>query len=794
MADAPSSTYRLQLHAGFDLGQAADVVGYLRELGVGAVYLSPILRAAAGSQHGYDVTDHREIDPARGGAAGLTALTRAAADAGLPVVVDLVPNHAGVADAGENPAWWDVLEHGPASAFAHWFDIEWSRAPILIPQLGDDADLATELTVVASDRTESGFELRYYDHAYPVAPGTGPTATDTAHPDTAHPDTGHTDTGRTDTGRTDTAEDVHQRQFYRLVGYRRADTELNYRRFFAVTDLAGLRVEDPDVFDATHEVLLARVRAGEVAGLRIDHPDGLVDPGGYLDRLRAGAPSAWITVEKILEPGEELPTQWPVDGTTGYDALTEIANVVTDPAAADAFSAVYREVTGDDRDFEAHVADGKRGVATTILGSELRRLARLVPEVDGALDALTELAVAFPVYRSYLPLGRKYLDDAIEVAVGRRPEIGPALNALMARLTDPADELCARFQQVTGAIMAKGVEDTAYYRYTRAIWLNEVGGDPATFGADLATFHAAQHVRLTSSARSMTTLSTHDTKRGEDVRARLAALAEMPERWRDAAVRLAELAPVPNPAFGLLLWQTFIGAGFIDRDRMHAYAEKAMREATDGTGWRDPDADFEVAVHACVDAGYDDPAVRAVLEDLIEALTVPGHVTALTQKLVALTMPGAPDVYQGTELWDDSLVDPDNRRPVDFAARRAVLAAVTAPGAVVPVDDSGAAKLLVVTRALHARRERPGLFTSYAPLSADGPAADHLIGYDRGGALTLATRRPVGLANAGGWGRTSLALPPGEYTDTLTGAFFSGRVALGDVLADYPVALLLANS
>ena len=767
MSDAPTSTYRLQVHADFDLNQAAEVVGYLRDLGAGAVYLSPVLRAADGSQHGYDVTDHREIDPSRGGGAGLTALTRAAADAGLPVVIDVVPNHAGVADATENPAWWDVLQHGQSSKFAHWFDIDWVRAPILIPQLGDDADLATELTVEKSSRTDSGYELRYYDHAYPVAPGTGPTGSDTA-------------------------QDVHARQFYRLAGYRTADTELNYRRFFAVTDLAGLRVEDADVFDATHEVLLERVRDGEVAGLRIDHPDGLVDPGGYLERLRAAAPQAWITVEKILEPGEVLPPAWPVDGTTGYDALTEITNVVTDPAGADDFSAIYRDLTGDTRDFAAHVADGKRGVATTILQAELLRLARLVPDIDGAVEALTELAVAFPVYRSYLPLGRNYLDEAINLAVSRRPRIAPAVEALLGRLTDPDDELCLRFQQVTGAIMAKGVEDTAYYRYTRALWLNEVGGDPGEFGADLAVFHAAQQRRQESAPQSMTTLSTHDTKRGEDVRARLAVLAEIPEQWRTAATRLAELRPVPNPAFGLLLWQTFIGAGFIERERMQAYAEKAMREANDGTGWRDSDADFEAAVHACVDTGYDDADVRAVLADLIAVVTGPGWVNALTQKLIELTMPGAPDVYQGTELWDDSLVDPDNRRPVDYALRRSLLAEVGSSGPVA-VDDTGAAKLLVVTRTLHARREHPESFTSYTPLLAEGPAADHLVAYDRGGAITLATRLPIGLAKNGGWKDTGVSLPVGDHVDTFTGRQFAGRVDVKDVLADYPVALLLTR-
>jgi (1->4)-alpha-D-glucan 1-alpha-D-glucosylmutase len=775
VTNVPSATYRLQLHADFDLSRATEIVGYIRDLGAGAVYLSPILRAATGSQHGYDVVDHREIDPSRGGAAGLTELTDAAAAAGLTVVVDVVPNHAGVADATENPAWWDVLEHGQKSTYAHWFDIDWGRAPLLIPQLGDDADLDTELTLVPSARTESGFELRYYDHAYPVAPGTGP-------------------------AEGDTAWDVLARQFYRLAGYRTADTELNYRRFFAVTDLAGLRIEDPEVFAATHERMLERVRDGSIQGLRIDHPDGLVDPGGYLDRLRAAAPDAWITIEKILEPGEVLPAQWPVDGTTGYDALTEIANVVTDPGASDAFTSVYRDVTGDQRDFADHVADGKRGIATTILQSELLRLGRLVPDVDGAVPALTELAVAFPVYRSYLPLGREYLDEAIETAVARRPDIRAAVDALLPRLTDPADELCARFQQVTGAIMAKGVEDTAYYRYNRAIWLNEVGGDPAQFGADLPTFHLAQRRRQRTSQHSMTTLSTHDTKRGEDVRARLAALAERPDQWRAAATRLAEIAPVPNPAFGLLLWQTFVGAGFIERERMHAYAEKAMREANDGTSWREPDADFEAAVHAQVDAAYDDADVHAVLVELIDAVTPPGYVNALTQKVIALTMPGVPDVYQGTELWDDSLVDPDNRRPVDFAARVARLATVQAPKAggspvdAVPVDDSGAAKLLVVTRTLHARRERPELFASYRPVTVVGAAVEHLIAYDRGGAITLATRLPIGLARADGWGTTSVELGDGTYTDAFTGATFTGTTPVADVLAHYPVALLLISS
>ena len=762
---APSSTYRLQIRPQFPLADAAALVDYLTDLGVGAVYLSPILRAVEGSDHGYDVADHRTVDPARGGEAGLSAVTAAASAAGLDVVVDVVPNHAGVADAAQNPAWWDLLEHGQNSEFASWFDVEWTRTPLMLPVLGDDVDPAREFTIVPSKRTGSGFELHYYDKAFPLAAGTVTSATDDV-------------------------VAVLGRQHYRLAGYRAADEEQNYRRFFAVTDLAGLRVEDPDVFAATHEVLLRRVRSGEITGLRIDHPDGLVDPGGYLDRLRSAAPDAWITVEKILEPGEVLPPQWPVEGTTGYDALTEIANVLTDPAAADAFTATYTAVAGDRRSFADHVVDGKRGVATTILHAEVLRLARLAGDVAGADDALLELAVAFPVYRSYEPLGDEYLNEAVESARARNPAVGDALDALLPRLRDPGDELCARFQQVTGAIMAKGVEDTAYYRYTRALWLNEVGGDPATFGAPLAEFHAAQQRRQADAAASMTTLSTHDTKRGEDVRARLSVLAELPEEWNTVARELDRVHPVPNKAFGLLLWQTFLGAGFIERERMHAYAEKAMREANDGTNWRDPDADFEAAVHTAVDAGYDDPAVRGPLQSLMDTIGAPGRVNALSAKLIALTMPGVPDVYQGTELWEDSLVDPDNRRAVDFDARRALLAGLDG---LPPVDESGAAKLLLVTRALHARRERPELFGSYTPLSGQGTAGEHLIAYDRGGAVALATRLPLQLGAAGGWKDTSLDLPDGEFVDALTGVRHRGTVAVRDVLGTYPVALLLRS-
>jgi len=347
-------------------------------------------------------------------------------------------------------------------------------------------------------------------------------------------------------------------------------------------------------------------------------------------------------------------------------------------------------------------------------------------------------------------------------------------------------EATVRFEQATGAIMAKGVEDTAYYRYNRAIGLNEVGGDPGRFGSTVAQFHAAQQHRQQHWPESMTTLSTHDTKRSEDVRARLAVLPELGDRWYATAAELLDRVPIDDRAFGYLLWQTFAGAGWIGRDRMHSYAEKAMREAAEGTGWRDPNQGFEAGVHAAVDRAYDDPAVHRLLDELISEITPYGWRNSLSQKLLQLTMPGVPDVYQGTELFDFSLVDPDNRRPVDFALRRQLLAETENP----PLDSSGAAKLWLVRQALTVRRDRPQLLTGYQPMLADGPAAEHLVAFDRGGLVTLATRLPLTLHKAGGWLTSALSLPAGEYRDLLTGRRHTGRLPVAALLESYPVALL----
>ncbi|MGI8679535.1 MAG: malto-oligosyltrehalose synthase [Jatrophihabitans sp.] len=765
----PTSTYRLQVRQSFDLYAAADVCDYLATLGVDAAYLSPLLPSSRGSDHGYDVIAWNTVDPQRGGIDGWTRLLAAARSRTLKIVVDIVPNHAGVDDAFANKAWWDVLQHGRDAEHASFFDIEWARGRILLPVLGDDYE-PTQLEVVGGAAPNGplagGAELCYFEHRFPIAPGTEP-------------------------AEGDDAEAVHDRQHYELVNYRRADSEQNYRRFFAVTTLAGLRVEDDVVFDATHEQVARWVDNDAIAGLRVDHPDGLADPLRYLQRLRdLAGPDSWLLVEKILEHGEELPIEWPIDGTTGYDALTEVGGVFVDTAAERAFTDLYRELTGDPLTSPEHVQRGKRAAVGTILQAEVNRLGRLVPDVERAPEAIAELLVAFPVYRSYLPSGADDLAAALDTAAGARPDLAGTLEALGPRLADPDDELAARFQQTSGAVMAKGVEDTAFYRYTRFVALNEVGGDPAYFGVPLDTFHRAQYRRQQMAPRAMTTLSTHDTKRGEDVRARLAVLSEVPDEWSTLVRGLMADAPLPDAGFAYLLWQTFAGVGFIERDRMHAYVEKAMREAATSTTWTAPNQQFEDAVHAVVDAAYDSPDVHAPLARFVERITPFGRVNALGQKLVQLTMPGVPDVYQGTELWEDSLVDPDNRRAVDIDARRNLLDQLDAAGAAPPVDASGAAKLWVVSRALRLRRDWPDLFSGYAPLIADGASAEHVIAYDRGGAITVATRLPVRLDRAGGWHDTVLDLG-GAGTDVLSGRRVPREIAVGELLADYPVALVV---
>jgi (1->4)-alpha-D-glucan 1-alpha-D-glucosylmutase len=700
----PTSTYRIQFHPGFGFAEATKLAGYCHRLGVGALYASPLLTPAPGSQHGYDVVDPSKASPELGGEEGRVELAARLRDLGLGFVVDVVPNHMAIEPAGANPWWSDVLARGRESGYANYFDV---------------------------------------DFDVPEEPGR------------------------------------------------------SYRRFFDIDSLAAVRVEDPEVFDATHGEVLRWVAAGDVTGLRVDHPDGLSAPGEYFRRLRARA-GCWIVAEKILMPGESLPATWSADGTTGYDALRETCGAFVDPAG-EAPITELAESFGVPTDFPEVEHAARRLVTDEILLPEVRRIAPLLPSVpqEAARAAVAETMAAFGVYRSYLPEHTAAWAGAIERAHARRPELTDALATLDSAVReDPSGELATRIQQTSGMVVAKGTEDTALYRATRFVALNEVGGAPESFGLRPEGFHAAAAAREAAWPTTMTTVSTHDTKRSEDVRARLAVLSEIPDEWASAMRRWTARAGLPEPSLNHLAWQTLLGAWPIGDERLAGYLGKAAREAKLATGWTDPDPEFEEQVRAWPERVSGDGELRAEVEAFVAGIEGPGWSNSLGQKLLQLAGPGVPDIYQGTECWDYSLVDPDNRRPVDLPARERMLERLES-GELPRIDASGAAKLHVVRRALRARRERAELFRGYRPLSAEGSAAEHALAFARSADLVaVATRLPVGLERSGGWRETVLPLPggSGEWTGVLTDRRVGPCPQLAELLDRYPVALLLRDS
>ncbi|QYN40662.1 malto-oligosyltrehalose synthase [Pseudonocardia sp. DSM 110487] len=773
---APSSTYRLQLSKDTTFGDAVELLPYLDALGAGALYASPLLESGSGSNHGYDVVDPTRVSAERGGEEGRRALVAAARAHDMAFVLDIVPNHVGVDIPQANPWWWDVLANGRASAHAATFDIDWDAGPVLLPILDADEEKALSELALSDDRTQ----LRYYERAFPVAPGTG------------------------DTG---TAQEVHERQHYRLVSWKRGAAELTYRRFFDVSTLAAVRVELPEIFEKTHREILRWVAAGDVGGIRVDHPDGLSDPGAYVRRLRAAiGQDRWLLVEKILGVGEELPASWPVNGTSGYEALREIQGLFVDPDGAGLLTQLAAEHTGRKESARAVEHAARREVADTILAAEVRHIAAVAarewlraPEHAYPLttieEAVAELLCGYPVYRSYLPEGREALETAVSVARTHRPDLAGVLGAIRATmLADPAGELTTRVQQTSGMVMAKGVEDTAFYRWNRFVALNEVGGDPSRFGVPPQEFHRAMAAREASWPATMTTLSTHDTKRSEDVRARLAVLAEIPGEWARRMRRWAAAHPLPDRSLELLAWQNLVGAWPIPAERMAGYLTKAAKEAKLVTSHVDAVPEVDEAIAAWPAQVLSDTALVAEIEEFVSRIAGPGRANSMGQKLVQLAGPGVPDVYQGTELFEYSLVDPDNRRPVDWALRRELLARLD-DGWLPDIDAEGAAKLLVTASALRLRRYRPEVFTGYRPVPAQGAAAAHAVAFARSASLVaVATRLPVGLAARGGWADTVLPLPEGttDWHDVITDTPVDGAAPrLADVLARYPVALLV---
>ncbi|MGH9000408.1 MAG: malto-oligosyltrehalose synthase [Acidimicrobiia bacterium] len=877
----PLATYRIQLQPGFGFDDVAALAPYLAALGTSHLYASPYLQAAPGSMHGYDVADPSRVNSELGGAEAHRRMCAALGDAGLGQILDIVPNHMAVTPT--NAWWWDVLENGAASPYASYFDVDWGPGDgrlhdtVLMPVLGDHYGRVLEAGEITLSRDGGGFVIRYYEHALPVAPrsldellavaaeacgsdeleslatafGRLPpsTATDRESVRERHRDKEVLRASLTRllesdpevaaavdaevariNGDVDVLDALLERQNFRLAFWRTAGSELDYRRFFDIHTLVALRTEDEAVFADTHALVSAWLGDGVIDGLRIDHPDGLRDPGGYLDRLRAEAgPSAWIVVEKITERGERLPREWPVAGTTGYDFANLATGLFVDPAGEEAFTAAYHAFTASTDPWDDVVTDKKHLVMRTVLSAEVSWLTRLAGAVcerhrryrdytRADLDeALREIIAGFPVYRTYVVPGqdpstddRRHVSRAVEAAKAHKPDLDPELCDFLAAVLlgthaggQPEDELLARFQQVTGPVMAKGVEDTAFYTYVRLACLNEVGGDPSHFGVSVDEFHQANAERATHWPAAMLASSTHDTKRSEDVRARSALLSEIPEAFAEAAAywsahnKKYRSEGLPDRNIEWLLYQTLVGAWPLPAERAVAYVEKAAKEAKEHTSWVDPNPAYDEALRSFVEAILADTDFVKALATFTEPLVEPGRVNSLAQTLLKLTAPGVPDVYQGCELWDLSLVDPDNRRPVDWGLRLGLLAECDglSPAEAWARADEGLPKLMLTTRALHFRRRRAEVFTAgaYTPLSASGARAGHVVAFARAdAAVTVVPRLVLGLGDD--WGDTSVTLPGGDWRDVLDGERrFSGTARGADLFGPFPVALLEAT-
>jgi (1->4)-alpha-D-glucan 1-alpha-D-glucosylmutase len=879
--DAPRATYRLQFHAGFTFDQAAALVPYLAELGVSHVYCSPYLQAATGSTHGYDVVDHSQVNRELGGAAAHQRFVEVLQSRGLKQLVDFVPNHMCIAPH-ENAWWRDVLENGPSSEYATYFDVDWPDAdektsqPILLPILDTHYGQVLESSRLRLERRGGAFVLHFESTELPLSPrsmeGVLHQAAEKARSSTlafladsfaALPHAGAIDLtsaalrhrnaavlaellARLCEERPDVAEAIDAalnalrydpealdalllRQNYRLAHWQTAAQEVDYRRFFDVSTLASLRIEDARVFHDTHALVLDWVRAGQVDGLRIDHIDGLHDPYRYLLRLREAAPKAWIVVEKILAGDEHLPANWPVQGTTGYEFLNLATRTLVDPAGEEAMTACYQDFAGESPSWPQAVYEKKRLALRELFGGDVNRLVGRLAAIchvrrryrdytrRDLKAALTELVACMDVYRTYVRAADesvsaedvKRVEDATERAKAERPEVAPELFDLLRDLLllrqrgEKEADFVMRFQQLSGPAMAKGYEDTLLYCDNRFVALNDVGGEPRHFSGAAEEFHAWAAETQAHHPRMLLATTTHDTKRSEDVRARQTLLAEIPDAWRAAVARWSQIneqhrtGEFPDRNLEYLYYQTLIGAWPIELDRVQGYLLKATREAKQFTSWAAHHDEYETAVREFAARTFADSAFVRDLEAFVQPLVAPGHVNALAQTLWKLTMPGVPDIYQGQELWDNSLVDPDNRRPVDFDRRRELLSqlAQLSPEQVTSRAEEGLPKLWVIRQALAARQQFPEAFGDqgdYQPLAAQGERAAHVIAYTRGGkVLSVAPRWPLRLRNE--WSDTALTLPTGKWTNWLTGDRFETRVTLADLLRRFPVAMLVRD-
>jgi (1->4)-alpha-D-glucan 1-alpha-D-glucosylmutase len=893
---ALSATYRLQLNASFTLTDARALVPYLHALGVSHLYCSPVLAARAGSSHGYDVADPTHVNPELGGDAAFVALAEEAHAHGMGLVLDIVPNHMGI--GADNPYWDDLLAHGPTSRYAHWFDVQWRAETrrlankVQLPVLGDSLDAVLERGELALEVKGYGVRVRYFDHHFPIDPSTYPPEIELALRDpSALPAVREWSEG--DEGR-ERMRALLERQHYVLDFWRAASRDINYRRFFDVNELIALKVEDADVFDATHKTVLQFVADGLVDGLRIDHIDGLLEPRRYLQRLReatdvrrppVGGVRFPIVVEKILAPGETLPADWPVDGTTGYEFMTTLEDVFIDPSGYAQMEARYRGGRGEP-DFHAVAYASKRAVLRNALNADVRRIAPMLASlarrakwpsksIAAYAGAIVELVAALPVYRTYIDAERPEAEGSdrsmLERAIAEARERGVAdadgldalERALLGSWRDAPSGLARarlafvlRLQQLTGPAAAKGVEDTALYVYAPLASRNEVGGDPGVpLEGAVERLHALLAARAERAPRALNATNTHDTKRSADVRSRLDALSEHAASWerrlrmwrrrhralrRMVRGRLAPTRTTDHFIYQALVGLWPLGPGGVAvhedaammaelRERLTAYIEKAVREAKVSTSWTDPDVEYESAVAAFIAALLDSGSPGRYPRDiapLVQEVGATGMWNALARLVVHLTAPGTPDVYRGDELWFQALVDPDNRRPVDWDARAARLDEVrracdAGAHGVPPVDvlrrwlaslEDGTLKMYLTTRLLRLRRDDgPALAAGrYRPVTAEGEHAERLVAFGRGeeggaGARIVVVPRLTGALGAGApigarWGDTRVRLDGEgvmEWRCLLSGVSVSvrdGAAVVSAVLAELPVAVLAPSS
>jgi (1->4)-alpha-D-glucan 1-alpha-D-glucosylmutase len=859
------ATYRLQLHEGFALSDAERLLPYLANLGISHVYLSPCLQAVPGTSHGYDVTDPGQIGTELGGEAAWQSFCAAARKHGLGVLLDFVPNH--MAAHAANRWWEDVLTHGPHSRYARYFDIadetlspRWRVVLAVLPDAYQAVLTSGEMKIdLAGERPR----LVLGTQSWPLAPGSwagflpdenagkdifaqlGLLSGTTEVDDSARARYRALVTDALDLWRStlaNAAEAVKTRceelcrdpdrlhallekQFYALHGWKRASEVVNYRRFFDVNGLVGLRMERDEVFNDLHGRLKTAIDAGEVQGVRIDHPDGLRNPAGYCRKLRTLFPDGRIYLEKILDSTEKLRAGWPVDGTTGYDFLAAVNRVWMDPEKADVLAGIYAEFTAHPLDLNRIIREAKARITEDIFAADLERLTEIAcRRAWGAWQsrdigrrqlrqAIAAVTVSLPVYRTYRETGPVEEDDRrlLEAAVasarsllepGSRAAMQYVERLLLDEATDPAAiEFIARWQQLTPAVTAKGVEDTTFYCYDRLVSCNEVGAQAALLGIAAEKFHEFCHHLSVHWPHTLLATSTHDSKRSEDVRTRISVITEMPDAWRAAITDWARInrgswnSRAPDRHAEYLIYQTLVGAHPLGFERAWEYMRKACREAKIHTTWHRPNQEYEDTIREFLAGILANPQFTESLDAFARNLIRPGRINSLAQTLIKLTAPGVPDFYQGSELWDLSLVDPDNRRPVDYASRLAMLSGlIEATAAEVTTEwDSGRPKLWLIARVLHLRRQHPEWFdaaSSYAPVAARGARASHILGYLRSGMmLTLVPRFTALLGDD--WRDTLVPLPPGTWQDWFSQRQWIGGVSPHDLFQVFPVALLV---